>query len=192
MAQSKSEWRRCLFAARSALSESARCSASDTIVTRVRALSCFREARTILGYVAIGSEVEPEALFATRGASVPVFVPSSQSKGDGRAWRPHPDGSSVQPEGVCAAALAFPVVAIVPGVGFDESGTRLGRGGGFYDRALAKLRAAGPVTVVGLAFEVQIVGRLPSDQWDQPVDIVVSEKRQLIRTAGPVSNQETR
>lgn len=192
MAQSKSEWRRRLFAVRSAISESARRSASDAIVTRVRGLSCFREARTILGYVAVGSEVDPEALFRTAEAPVSVWMPSNESTGEGRAWRPHPDVSSPRPEGVCAAALVFPVVVIVPGVGFDECGTRLGRGGGFYDRALANLRATGPVTAVGLAFEVQIVRRLPCEEWDQPVDIVVSEKRQLAWTGGTVSDQERR
>jgi 5-formyltetrahydrofolate cyclo-ligase len=63
---------------------------------------------------------------------------------------------------------------------------RLGRGGGFYDRALGDLRSVGDVHVVGLAFECQIVPVLPSDPWDQRVDVVVSEQRVLHAT--PATN----
>jgi 5-formyltetrahydrofolate cyclo-ligase len=78
---------------------------------------------------------------------------------------------------VSAAEVRHPVVVVVPGVGFDARGVRLGRGAGFYDRALADLRRAGLVYAVGVAFECQIVPALPAEAWDERVDWVVTEQR---------------
>lgn len=64
---------------------------------------------------------------------------------------------------------------IVPGLAFDESGNRLGRGRGFYDRFLAHTE---PRTVAcGLAFELQVVPRLPIGPQDRPVHILVTEQK---------------
>src|SRR5262249_62364793 len=68
---------------------------------------------------------------------------------------------------------------LVPGLGFDPGGTRLGRGGGHYDRALAHHPAA---LRIGLARETQILSSLPRDPWDQPMDAVVTERRILWAT----------
>jgi 5-formyltetrahydrofolate cyclo-ligase len=179
MTQSKSECRRRLLALRSAIPESVRRAASETIVARVRALACVSQACTILGYRAMGSEVRPETFFRNGLPSgVVLLMPSAvRSRAvDNPTWVPISDGVA---EAVDAIGLAFPVVVIVPGVAFAECGTRLGRGGGFYDRALERLRAVGSVTAVGLAYEPQIVEALPTDEWDQPVDIIVSEQRVL-------------
>ncbi|MCA9242693.1 MAG: 5-formyltetrahydrofolate cyclo-ligase [Phycisphaerales bacterium] len=71
-------------------------------------------------------------------------------------------------------------LVIVPGLGFDESGARLGRAAGFYDRFLAQpeLRAKR----MALALDRQIVERLPTEPHDQPVDLIVTESR-VIRPA---------
>ena len=65
-------------------------------------------------------------------------------------------------------------LAIVPGLAFDALGNRLGRGGGFYDRFLAKLSPT--ATVVGLAFECQVFDVIPTEPHDGPVDLLVTEK----------------
>lgn len=64
-------------------------------------------------------------------------------------------------------------VVVVPGVVFDERGSRLGRGGGFYDRFLARLDRA--TMRVGAAFERQVVEHVPTDPWDQRLDVLVTE-----------------
>lgn len=64
---------------------------------------------------------------------------------------------------------------IVPGTAFDETGGRMGYGGGFYDRLLSNLRKKVPK--IGLAFELQIIEKVPMGYYDQKVDIVVTEKR---------------
>ncbi len=63
---------------------------------------------------------------------------------------------------------------VVPGVGFDEQGYRLGRGGGFYDRFLSDSRRR--AITCGLALEQQIVDEVPREEHDMPVDMLVTEK----------------
>jgi 5-formyltetrahydrofolate cyclo-ligase len=64
-------------------------------------------------------------------------------------------------------------------VGYDEKGNRLGYGGGYYDRLFESMR---PDAVrIGLAFEVQIVPHIPSDDHDVRIPIIVTEER-VIRT----------
>jgi 5-formyltetrahydrofolate cyclo-ligase len=75
------------------------------------------------------------------------------------------------------AALARPDILIVPLLSFDDLGTRLGYGGGFYDRTLAALRAdgLGPITAAGAAFAGQRVDSCPRGPFDQRLDWIVTE-----------------
>ena len=192
MKRTKAEWRRALLTARAAIPEVARCKGSAAIMAHVRRLPCFEEARSILGYVALGAEADPASLLASMvDSGRAVFVPPSidfDAEPRWVSWNDHSRGDVVR--GLSARCLAFPVIAIVPGVGFDDRGMRLGRGSGFYDRALTQLRQAGNVHAVGLAFECQIVADLPSDAWDQRVDIVVSDTRVLMATTKVASRDE--
>ncbi|MCL7751988.1 5-formyltetrahydrofolate cyclo-ligase [Guyparkeria hydrothermalis] len=63
---------------------------------------------------------------------------------------------------------------LIPLVGFDAHGNRLGMGAGFYDRALAQRHGRRPLAI-GVAFACQEVDSLPVDPWDQPLDYVVTD-----------------
>lgn len=63
---------------------------------------------------------------------------------------------------------------LVPGVAFDASGGRLGRGAGFYDRFLERA-GEGPL-LVGVCFETQVIGSVPQETHDRGVDALVSER----------------
>ena len=63
---------------------------------------------------------------------------------------------------------------LVPGCGFDLNLGRLGRGGGYYDRFLARQSTA---ITVGVCFECQLIDRLPTESHDRPVDLIVTESR---------------
>ena len=89
-------------------------------------------------------------------------------------------GTSHPPE---THEIMVPQVLIVPLVAFDARLNRLGYGGGYYDRTLAGLRAAGPVTAIGLAWAVQELPLLPTDRHDQLLDLVVTD-RGIRRAAG--------
>ena len=64
----------------------------------------------------------------------------------------------------------------MPGVAFDVRGTRLGFGGGYYDRLLALPMARAALTV-GLAYAFQVLPQLPAAAWDRPVDVLVTERK---------------
>lgn len=71
-------------------------------------------------------------------------------------------------------------LVLLPLVGFDEQGGRLGMGGGFYDRTFAfKLAEGGRSSpyLIGLAHECQRVSALPVAPWDVPLDAIVSDRR---------------
>src|SRR3989338_1251735 len=64
-------------------------------------------------------------------------------------------------------------LVIVPGIVFDKNGHRIGYGHGYYDGFLKKIRAK----KVGLAFELQLIEKIPEEGHDVPVDFVITEKR---------------
>jgi len=66
-------------------------------------------------------------------------------------------------------------VILVPGVGFDERGFRIGYGGGFYDRFLSGVKAV----KVGVTFDCCVVDRVENSENDEPVDVVITEKRKI-------------
>ncbi len=67
-------------------------------------------------------------------------------------------------------------VIFLPLVAFDNSGQRLGMGGGYYDRTLAAHKKA-HYRKIGLAYEFQRVDKLPSESWDQTLDLIITEKK---------------
>lgn len=69
-----------------------------------------------------------------------------------------------------------PDVLLVPMLAFDRKGYRLGYGGGFYDRTLAKLRAVKLVTAIGVAYAGQEIDAVPRDAHDQPLDWIMTER----------------
>ncbi|MFQ5489982.1 MAG: 5-formyltetrahydrofolate cyclo-ligase [Phycisphaerae bacterium] len=66
-------------------------------------------------------------------------------------------------------------LVVVPGLGFDEYGNRLGRGRGFYDRFLATPDFKG--VACGLAFESQFMDELPTGPLDRGVDMLVTDEK---------------
>lgn len=69
---------------------------------------------------------------------------------------------------------SVPDVVVVPGLGFTARGERMGRGGGWYDRFLARRRA--DCVAIGVCFSEQLVGELPVEDHDVPVDVVVTDQ----------------
>ena len=65
-------------------------------------------------------------------------------------------------------------LVIVPAIAYDKNNMRLGRGKGFYDRFLAQ-EGLSSAKVIGLAFNFQVIDRLPSDPHDRPVSRVITD-----------------
>ncbi|MFB8777161.1 5-formyltetrahydrofolate cyclo-ligase [Streptomyces broussonetiae] len=153
------------------------------------ALPELAHARTVAAYVSVGSEPDTLALLdalRARGVRVllPVLLPDNdldwgEYTGEGSLARVRhggrmallePVGERLGPDAVAAADAV-----LLPGLAVDTRGMRLGRGGGSYDRVLARLDRAGvrPALVV-LLYDTEVVGHVPEEPHDRPVRAVVT------------------
>jgi len=191
---SRRELRRELRRRRRALTPEQRRRASEHLCLRLRRLPEVQRARRVALYLPNDGEIDPTPLidwFRHRGARVhlPVLKPLSRN----RLWfvHYHADTPMVrnrfgipEPETRHGAHRARRLAAwaldliLLPLVGFDDAGQRMGMGGGFYDRTLAFTRHPGPrPRLVGLAHDCQRVDSLPVEPWDVPLDAIVSDAR---------------
>ena len=120
-------------------------------------------------------------LLALHGLGVPLAVPVVTAPDTPLVFRPWTPGtatarSTFGVEEPQSGGMVVPDLLLVPLLAFDPRGHRLGYGGGFYDRTLAALRAAGPVRALGLAYAAQQVPRVPSGRHDAPLDAIVTER----------------
>lgn len=175
----KSLLRKQLLEARQALSPGARQAQSQAIMRRLGTLAPFRSAHVVLAYSALPAEVDVAPLLLASLAQGKVvglprvdgprldprrWIPTeSLVRGRFGVWEPAPSATPLAPESLD--------LVLVPGVGFDHEGHRLGFGQGFYDRFLATLPTA---FRVGLAFREQVVPQLPVTSKDIGMDWVVT------------------
>ena len=73
--------------------------------------------------------------------------------------------------------LVYPDVLLVPTVAFDNRKFRLGYGGGYYDRYIAKIKKIKNILSIGLAFEFQKVEKLKVDKFDEKLNIILTNKK---------------
>ena len=184
MLAAKKALRREMLARRRAYSAKERARASDAICRCVRQQAVLQEVRTIMLYASTEEEIDlyplMEVLLAEgrrivlpeivdRGVMEARALPAMDALIDGAFGILTPDparGAIIPPEEID--------VIIVPGAAFDESGGRLGLGGGYYDRFLPRARNA--VRLV-LAFDFQIVPDVPMGVQDARVDAILTERR---------------
>jgi 5-formyltetrahydrofolate cyclo-ligase len=183
---SKSELRAAIHARRDGLPIEQRRRMSEQICERATSLEMLADARVLGVYMPIRSEVDPLPIIDWAFArSFEVALPAI---GDDdvmvfRRYR-HGDalvrsrfGTQKPPD---AADEIDPHVVVVPIIGFDRTGMRLGHGRGYYDRALAALAARGRRPIqVGVAFSVQEVASIPAEGHDIPMDYIVTERETL-------------
>ena len=184
----KGELRETLLAGRRARGAGERRAAAGALARHALELPELAGAGTVAGYVSVGGEPGTgqllEALRA-RGTRVllPVLCPDNDLD-----WALYtgPDGLAAGPRGLREAtgprlgpdAVRAADVVLLPGLAVDAGGMRLGRGGGSYDRVLARLAAGagpggGPALVV-LLYADEVVARVPREPHDHPVHAVVT------------------
>ena len=180
MDQFKKELRRKFRQAREALTAEEAAEKSARIAGRIAGMREFREASTVLLYRAVPGEPDLQALIrhpasAGKRFAFPVCVSRTEMKAMvPGGWRqgmfriPEPD-----PESSEETAPGGIDLAICPGVAFDSRGTRLGMGGGYYDRFLPE---CGNAAVILAAFEAQRAECLPREETDIPMDGIVTEE----------------
>jgi len=132
------------------------------------------------GYHALGAELDPRPLIVRLGATgARLALPAAASLRAALEFRAadgelEADGLGI-PSPPATAEVLLPDMVIVPLLAFDRRGGRLGQGAGFYDRALASLRALKPVFALGLAYAGQEVEAVPTEPHDQPLDAILTE-----------------
>jgi 5-formyltetrahydrofolate cyclo-ligase len=93
-----------------------------------------------------------------------------------RAGEPLLRGALGAPEPGAAAPLVDPDLLFAPLAAFDRRGHRIGYGAGFYDHALRRLRASGPIRAVGVAYSVSEIAAAPDEPHDQRLDFILTER----------------
>lgn len=186
----KAAWRTELRARLASLDRETARRAAGRIAERALALPEVRSAAGVLSCLSFGAEVPTAGLVeALLAEGRPVYVPRV-ARGDA-VLRVHPypcrletlsfglrQPHAGEPELTAAEVDSTIGVALVLGLGFDRRGYRLGYGRGYFDRFLA----GRPFPAVGLAYELQLVDRLPVEEHDVPMDVVLTE-RSVVRPA---------
>ena len=154
---------------------------------RLLGLSELRAAETVSLYMSRRGEFPTELIFdeLTPGVARVVLPRIEQNRIHLHVVRSHSDlspgygGISEPDPGLPSVAPEEVDLFVVPGLCFDRHGARLGRGGGHFDRLLG---AAGTRALrIGLCYQSQIVERVPVEDWDQRMDLLVTES-EIIRT----------
>ena len=182
VAAEKAALRKAALAARAALDETGRRSAALAIAELGAELAAREKPARASLFVSVKGEIDMAPL-ADRlaAAGVRLCLPVIAAKAAPlvfRDWRPG-DALEDKPFGLkeppASAAEVTPDLLFVPLAAFDAGGGRIGYGGGFYDRTLEKLRAAGSALAVGVAFAAQEIACAPVAAHDQPLDYVLTE-----------------
>lgn len=181
----KEDLRKELMKKRKSLSDVDISRKSSQIEKRFFEMNEYKESQTILFYVSYDNEVYThnmikKSMSEEKNVVVPISNKENRtlilSKLD--KWENLETGSHtiLEPKKGCIEKISLDRIdlIIVPGVGFDKQGHRIGHGMGYYDRLLKDSRGA---SHIGLAFELQIVDKIPIEEHDIPVEKIITEKR---------------
>ena len=177
----KNDIRKKVLALRNRLPKKIRATKCLLIQKKLESLDAFKRARHILFYYTHGSEVDTVPLIKGHLEDKVLYLPKLMNKNNFialpfKTMRSLKKGMFGIPEPVPGEEVnEFPPLdmIIVPGVAFDKSGSRIGMGKGYYDRFL---KAFAGVPRVALAFEEQILDRVPKDPYDEIVDLVLTDQ----------------
>lgn len=183
----KADWRQELLRRRNSLPSAIRRQAVKAVTLALLTLPELRMARTIGLYADFRGEVPTARLglllwMAGKAVALPVSDRRQKSLVFRRVghWHQLCRGTYGirEPNPGCPLVPTRSLdLLVVPGVGFDRGGYRLGYGMGYYDRLLAEI-APGCITV-GLAFACQVVPALPREAFDRPVALVLTEDESI-------------
>jgi 5-formyltetrahydrofolate cyclo-ligase len=191
--------RRRLRELRLALDPATRAAAERSIRAMLARLGVFRRGAHVALYLPMRGEVDLRpCLELARARGTRVYVPRIVNRRRRRMlFAPWTEGAArrcnafgiLEPRSAAGArpALALDVV-VLPLVGFDPRGHRLGMGAGYYDRALRR-RLAGSAwrrpRLVGVAYACQQLAEIPASPWDVPLDLVVTERGVIVPRRNP-------
>lgn len=190
----KKDYRKKILFTRNALPFGVRRGKSVRIAEKLEFLPVFRRSKTILFYYGVNSEVKTLPLIKKYAGKKHLYLPVITSKKEfmaikvgvplclkrGKAGIPEPSwkktaclSARMTRSGEPARQAKQLDLVVVPGIVFDIKGNRLGTGKGYYDRFLKRYPDA---FKIGLAYQEQIVARLPHDPYDVPMNLIITDK----------------
>lgn len=186
LADQKADLRKHCYACRMALDAMMAEAAAKAVAERVSQTLDDVAGATVSAYWPLPGELDPRPALLSLvqrgavGAALPRVIGDGQPL-DFHAWQPDDplvEGPFKVMEPAADTPIVSPKILLVPLLAFDQSCRRLGHGKGYYDRTLQGLKANDPATLaVGVAFAVQEVERVPTDHYDQTLDMVITEHR---------------
>ncbi len=164
-------------------------SAGEKAASNLLAAVAFPPGSIVSAFWPMGDEIDCRPLIhRLHRAGCQIGLPVVVAKGEPLVFRRWTAQTRFIPGGFNTEIPAedepevVPERLIVPLLAFDHLGYRLGYGGGFYDRTLAKLRRLGPVTAIGFAYAGQEMPSVPRGAYDQALDWLATES--FVRRVG--------
>jgi 5-formyltetrahydrofolate cyclo-ligase len=175
MKERKKELRRLIARRKASLTDATLKALSINILETLENHPAFRSSNTVLLYHSMKDEVYTHAFIEKWSKQKHILLPVVQ--GDELKIRSYhdPDDLTVgaygikEPTGAVFLDYARIDLIIVPGVAFDTSGSRLGRGKGYYDKLLPELTAR----KIGICFPFQLLDEIPAEEFDVRMDEVI-------------------
>jgi 5-formyltetrahydrofolate cyclo-ligase len=153
----------------------------NIIKEKLFSLEEYKKAKTVMFFVSFGKEIYTHDMVqeALKGKDKTIVVPKIVDfevvpciiENFSRLQRSN--YGILEPIEVNEADLHKIDIILVPGIGFDKKGYRIGFGKGYYDKFLKKIEAL----KIGLCMDFEIIENIPYNEWDVPMDIVMSEKQ---------------
>lgn len=182
----KKQMRKLYLAERAGIDSEYRSKANKAICAALSALSMVKDAECIAAYISDGTEVDLNEFLAgcentDKRIFLPRYCPTCESGYEmveindlsldlvpGKYGLMEP----VQKLPAATAGQIENMLFLVPGVAFDDSGARLGRGKGIYDRLLSKANGLS----IGVFYDCQRAEKIPAGNHDQSLGMIVTEK----------------
>lgn len=182
--QDKKRVRELLAQKRRLLSKEDIAEQSSKVVAAVEQMPSFQSAKTVLIYYPTHNEVDLLSLIKRYKKEKTFLFPVVHRKtmtacpyeGNAKMHR----GKFNIPEPTTEPYVGDIDLILVPGVGFDKRGNRLGRGGGYYDKFITRLGRK--TLLVGVGYDFQLVEEVPANRWDKRLDYVVTPSNGTIKT----------
>ncbi|MBT8114452.1 MAG: 5-formyltetrahydrofolate cyclo-ligase [Arenicella sp.] len=186
----KGKLRKLVRSKRDGLSKATLADAARRVAENAAQFAALQNATRVLSYVAVAGEISPETIVAQlHGATTYLpriddyqkhtmqFYPAENPRTRNRFNIQEPIANGSPVEGRTLDAVLLPLLL------FDRSGTRVGMGGGYYDRAFAfrlKEPDSSRPLLIGLAHHFQEVASLVREPWDVPLDAIITDHELIV------------